>query len=70
MDDGKLTIRNIAKADSGDYACSAKNFLGQDFVVAQLIVIDRLTFTLTPELLFLKSKMPTFVTETSFQFKE
>ena len=46
--DGKLTIRNIAKADSGDYACSAKNFLGQDFVVAQLIVIDRLTFTLTP----------------------
>ena len=48
MDDGKLTIRNIAKADSGDYACSAKNFLGQDFVVAQLIVIDRLTFTLTP----------------------
>ena len=48
MDDGKMTIRNIAKADSGDYACSAKNFLGQDFVVAQLIVIDRLTFTLTP----------------------
>ncbi|CAH3040700.1 unnamed protein product, partial [Porites lobata] len=48
VDDGKLTIRNIAKADSGDYACSAKNFLGQDFVVAQLIVIDRLTFTLTP----------------------
>ena len=46
--DGNLTIRNIAKTDKGDYVCSAKNFLGQDFVVAQLIVIDRLTFTLTP----------------------
>ena len=45
---GNLTIRNIAKIDKGDYVCSAKNFLGQDFVVAQLIVIDRLTFTLTP----------------------
>ena len=48
MVDGNLTIRNIAKTDKGDYVCSAKNFLGQDFVVAQLIVIDRLTFTLTP----------------------
>ena len=46
--DGNLTIRNIAKTDKGDYVCSAKNFLGQDSVVAQLIVIDRLTFTLTP----------------------
>ena len=45
---GNLTIRNIAKTDKGDYVCSAKNFLGQDHVVAQLIVIDRLTFTLTP----------------------
>ena len=48
MADGNLAIRNIAKTDKGDYVCSAKNFLGQDFVVAQLIVIDRLTFTLTP----------------------
>ena len=48
--DGNLTIRNIAKTDKGDYVCSAKNFLGQDSVVAQLIVIDRLTFTLTPPL--------------------
>ena len=46
--DGSLTIRNIAKTDKGDYVCSAKSFLGQDSVVAQLIVIDRLTFTLTP----------------------
>ena len=48
--DGNLTIRNITKTDKGDYVCSAKNFLGQDSVVAQLIVIDRLTFTLTPPL--------------------
>ena len=46
--DGNLTIRHIAKTDKGDYVCSAKNLLGQDSVVAQLIVIDRLTFTLTP----------------------
>ena len=46
--DGNLTIRNITKTDKGDYVCSAKNFLGQDSVVAQLIVIDRLTFILTP----------------------
>ena len=46
--DGNLTICNIAKTDKGDYVCSAKNFLGQDSVVVQLIVIDRLTFTLTP----------------------
>ena len=48
--DGNLTIRNITKTDKGDYVCSAKNFFGQDSVVAQLIVIDRLTFTLTPPL--------------------
>ena len=46
--DGNLTIRNITKTGKGDYVCSAKNFLGQDSVVAQLIVIDRLTFTPTP----------------------
>ena len=50
VDDGKLTIRNIAKADSGDYACSAKNFLGQDFAVAQVTVFERLAFILTPPL--------------------
>ena len=48
--DGNLTIRNITKTDKGDYVCSAKNFLGQDSVVAQLIVIDQLTFTLIPPL--------------------
>ena len=50
VDDGNLTIRNIAKADSGDYACSAKNFLGQDFAVAQVTVFERLVFILTPPL--------------------
>ncbi|CAH3030482.1 unnamed protein product, partial [Porites evermanni] len=50
VDHGKLTIRNIAKADSGDYACSAKNFLGQDFAVAQVTVFERLAFILTPPL--------------------
>ena len=50
MDHAKMTIRNIAKADSGDYACSAKNFLGQDFAVAQVTVFERLAFVLTPPL--------------------
>ena len=48
--DGNLTIRNIAKTDSGDYACSATNFLGQDFAVAQVTVFERLAFILTPPL--------------------
>ena len=46
--DGNLTILNIAKADAGDYACVAKNLLGKDSVVAQLIVLDKLMFTLIP----------------------
>ena len=45
-----MTIRNVAKADSGDYACSAKNLLGQDFVVAQVTVIGNVKFTFTPSL--------------------
>ena len=45
--DENLTIRNVAKADSGDYTCSAKNLLGQDFVVAQVTVIGKLKFTFT-----------------------
>ena len=50
MADGNLTIRNIAKADSGDYACLAKDFLGQDFAVAQVTVFERLAFILTSPL--------------------
>ena len=46
--DGNLTILNIAKADARDYACVAKNLLGKDSVVAQLIVLGKLMFTLIP----------------------
>ena len=47
---GKLTIQNVAKADSGTYACSAKNFLGKDSAFALITVTDRLKFTQTPPL--------------------
>ena len=48
--DGNLAILNVTKADGGSYACSAKNLLGVDSAVAQVMVIDRLKFTLTPPL--------------------
>ena len=48
--DGKLTIQNVAKADSGTYACSAKNSLGKDSASALITVTDRLKFTQTPPL--------------------
>ena len=50
MGEGNLTILNVIKADGGDYACSAKNILGQHTAVAQLTVINRLKFTPTPPL--------------------
>ena len=50
MVDGNLTILSVTKADGGDYACSAKNPLGHDSAVAQLMVIDKLKFTLIPPL--------------------
>ena len=50
MFDGNMTIVSVTKADSGTYACSAKNLLGQDSSVALVTVIDRLQFTLTPPL--------------------
>ena len=43
-----LTILKIGKADGGTYACTAKNLLGHDTAIAQVTVIDRLKFTLTP----------------------
>ncbi|KAL9952561.1 hypothetical protein ACROYT_G039830 [Oculina patagonica] len=46
--DGKLTIRNITKADGGAYACAAKNLLGEDSAAALVTVVDELKFTLTP----------------------
>ena len=45
---GNLSIRSITKADSGTYACSAKNLLGDDSAVAVVMVNDRLQFTLIP----------------------
>jgi len=50
MVDGHLSIFNLTKGDGGDYACSAKNLLGQDTAVAQVIVLDKLRFILTPPL--------------------
>ena len=46
--DGSLKISNIAKADSGAYACSAKNLLGKDSAVALVVVTDRLRIILSP----------------------
>ena len=45
---GNLNIVNIAKADGGTYECAVKNLLGQDSAVAQVTVIDKLKFILTP----------------------
>ena len=45
---GNLSIRGITKADSGTYACSAKNLLGDDSAVALVMVINRLQFMLIP----------------------
>ena len=46
--DGNLRILNVTKVDSGAYACSAKNLLGEDTAVAFVTVTDKLKFTLTP----------------------
>ena len=45
---GNLSIRSITKADSGTYACSAKNLLGDDSAVALVMVINRLQFMIIP----------------------
>ena len=45
---GSLKISNIAKADSGAYACSAKNLLGKHSAVALVVVTDRLRIILAP----------------------
>ena len=48
VENGSLTIIKVEKADGGTYACTAKNLLGRDTTIAQVTVIDRLKFTLTP----------------------
>ena len=48
--DGNLTIVGVAKSDSGAYECSAKNLLRQETAVAILMVIERLSFTISPPL--------------------
>ena len=50
VENESLTILKVEKADGGTYACSAKNLLGHDSAIAQVTVIDRLKFTLTPPL--------------------
>ena len=46
--DGKLTILKISKVDGGTYACAVRNLLGDDSAVAQVTVLGKLKFTLTP----------------------
>ena len=48
--DGKLIIFGVRMADGGVYACLVKNLLGQDSAVAQVTVLGRLKFTVTPPL--------------------
>ena len=55
--DGNMSIVSVTKADGGTYACSAKNFLGEDSAVALVAVIDRLTFTLTPLIKFVVPRL-------------
>ena len=45
---GNLSIRSITKADSGTYACSAKNLLGDASTVTVVMVIETLQFILAP----------------------
>ena len=48
VENGSLTILKVEKADGGTYACTTKNLLGHDTAIAQVTVIDRVKFTLTP----------------------
>ena len=45
--DGTLVINSVNVSDGGVYACSAKNLLAQESVVAQVTVLKRLKFTHT-----------------------
>ena len=45
---GRLEITNVTQTDGGDYLCSAKNILNEDLAHAQVMVIDKLKFTIIP----------------------
>ena len=65
--DGSLKISNIAKADSGAYACSAKNLLGKDSAVALVVVTDRLKIILAPALKVTASESSNLVLDCAAQ---
>ncbi|KAL9970473.1 hypothetical protein ACROYT_G022851 [Oculina patagonica] len=46
--DGKLSIMNAQKNDSGLYKCKASNSLGKDSAVTQLVVVELPQFTVSP----------------------
>lgn len=46
--DGKLSIVNAQKKDSGLYKCHASNDLGLELAVTQLVVIELPQFTVSP----------------------
>ncbi|XP_022777890.1 contactin-associated protein-like 2 [Stylophora pistillata] len=45
---GRLEITRVTKTDGGDYICSAKNILNEDSTRTQVIVLEKLKFTLFP----------------------
>lgn len=45
-----LKINNVKKQDGGTYVCRAKNILGNDNGVAQLMVFSRLRFKVRPQM--------------------
>ena len=48
LQDGKLSITNAKKRDSGLYRCKASNVLGQDSALTQLVVLELPHFTVSP----------------------
>ena len=46
--DGKLSITNAQKRDSGLYKCKASNILGHESAVTQLVVVELPQFTVSP----------------------
>ena len=46
--DGRLSITNAQKLDSGLYKCKASNILGHESAVTQLVVVELPQFTVSP----------------------